>query len=124
MLKTAIWLAIAGSVAGLAFWLWHATRRVSERRSAAEHRAAAFLAEAMKVNSPPKAAPAAPQERLLFDAAAKAGDAGEPALSIQLYARLLSRFPQTALAAQARSAVDAQKKKLSTVTAPGPAAPG
>ena len=126
MLKTAIWLALLGSIAGLGIWLWHAARRASERRSAAEHREAAFLAEAMKANAGQKGAPVvpAPQERLLFDAAAKAGDAGEPALCIQLYARLLSRFPQTALAAQERAAVDAQKKKLSTATVPGPAARG
>jgi hypothetical protein len=61
---------------------------------------------------------------MLLEAAAKAAEAGEPALSIQLYARLLSRFPQTVLATQARAAVEAQKKKLSTAISPGPAAPG
>jgi hypothetical protein len=66
---------------------------------------------------PPRAAAAvqpgiAPQERLLLDAAAKAGEAGEPVLSIQLYAKLLSRYPQTQFAGQARAAVEAQKKKL------------
>jgi outer membrane protein assembly factor BamD (BamD/ComL family) len=50
--------------------------------------------------------------KLLFEAAHKAGEAGEPALAIQLYARLLSRYPQTAFADQARAAVEAQKKKL------------
>jgi hypothetical protein len=50
---------------------------------------------------------------LLFEAAHKAGEAGEPAIAIQLYARLLSRYPQTAFADQARAAVQAQKKKLS-----------
>jgi len=132
MLKTAIWLALLGSIVGLGYWLWLAAQRAAERKSAAERRAAAFLAEAMKANGgapqgaalAPRAAGPAPQERLLFDAAAKAGDAGEPALAIQLYARLLSRFPQTGLAGQARAAVDAQKKKLSTATAPGPAVPG
>ena len=39
-------------------------------------------------------------------------EAGEPALSIQLYARLLARYPQTALAGQARAAVESQKKRL------------
>jgi hypothetical protein len=33
-------------------------------------------------------------------------------LAIQLYARLLSRFPESALAAQARGAVAEQKAKL------------
>jgi len=54
----------------------------------------------------------APQERLLFDAAHKAGEAGEPALAIQLYAKLLSRFPKTIFTARARAAVEEQKKKL------------
>ena len=54
----------------------------------------------------------APQERLLFDAARKAGEAGEPALAIQLYAKLLSRFPKTIFTPRARAAVEEQKKKL------------
>jgi outer membrane protein assembly factor BamD (BamD/ComL family) len=33
-------------------------------------------------------------------------------LCIQLYAKLLSRYPQTSFAAQARAAVEVQKKKL------------
>ena len=70
----------------------------------------------------PSAAPAPPppapdsqalaQQRLLLDAAAKAGEAGEVVLSIQLYAKLLSRYPQTLFAAQARAAVAEHKKKL------------
>jgi hypothetical protein len=52
------------------------------------------------------------QQRLLLEAASKAGEAGEPALSIQLYAKLLARYPQTSFAEQARAAVEAQKKKL------------
>lgn len=54
-----------------------------------------------------------PTQKLLFEAAHKAGEAGEPALAIQLYARLLARFPHSAFAAQARAAVEAQKRKLS-----------
>ena len=50
--------------------------------------------------------------RLLLEAASKAGEAGEPALSIQLYAKLLSRYPQTSFSVQARAAVAEQKKKL------------
>jgi hypothetical protein len=42
----------------------------------------------------------------------KAGEAGEPALAIQLYARLLARYRRRRFAAQARAAVEAQKKKL------------
>lgn len=52
------------------------------------------------------------KQRLLFDAAAKAGEAGEPVLSIQLYARLLARYPDSTLAAQARAAVEMQKKNV------------
>lgn len=52
------------------------------------------------------------KQRLLFDAAAKAGEAGEPVLSIQLYARLLARYPDSAFASQARAGVEAQKKHL------------
>ena len=64
-----------------------------------------------------KAAPAVDamalaKQKMLFDAAAKAGEAGEPVLSIQLYARLLARYPDTAFAALAREAVEAQKKNL------------
>jgi hypothetical protein len=122
-MKVLLWLLVFASVAGLGYWLWLASRRVAGRRQAAEERAASLLAEAMTAGGA-KATPPAPQERLLFDAGGKAADAGEPALSIQLYARLLSRFPQSTLAAQARAAVEGQKKKMSTATAPGPAAPG
>jgi hypothetical protein len=52
------------------------------------------------------------KQRLLFDAAAKAGEAGEPVLSIQLYARLLARYPDSTFASQARAAVEMQKKNL------------
>ena len=56
--------------------------------------------------------PSSRQQKLLFEAAAKAGEAGEPALSIQLYARLIARYPDSAFVAQARAAVEAQKSKL------------
>ena len=64
------------------------------------------------------------QQKLLFEAATKAGEAGEAVLSIQLYARLVARYPHSALGAQARQAVEAQKKKLVIAKAPGGAAPG
>jgi len=53
------------------------------------------------------------QQKLLFDAAHKAGEAGEAALSIQLYARLLVRYPTTSFAGPARAAVEQQKRRLS-----------
>ena len=106
--------ALAGLVWAVARW----RRRWIERQQAAEARLASFIAQAAPAAStgaiavPPAAPPVAPQERLLLDAAAKAGEAGEPVLSIQLYAKLLARYPQTPFAAQARAAVEAQKKKL------------
>ena len=51
-------------------------------------------------------------QKLLFEAAHQAGEAGEPALALQLYARLLSRYPASTLAGAANAAVEAQKKKL------------
>ena len=105
-----------GAVGAVGYGIWRWRERLLERRRAAEERFASFVAQARP--SVPVVAPTAeavsglPQQKLLFEAAAKAGDAGEPALSIQLYARLLSRFPETAFAAQARAAVEAQKKKL------------
>lgn len=124
-MKTVAWLLLIGVAAGLGFWFWRVRRRLAERQRAEDERMKAFMAQAMPagaatppLNPPassaaPKADPAALSlQQFLFDAATKAGLAGEAALSIQLYARLLSRFPETALAAQARSAVEAQKKKL------------
>jgi outer membrane protein assembly factor BamD (BamD/ComL family) len=72
---------------------------------------AAFMAEVKPAVVPPPVSDL-PQQKLLFEAAAKAAEAGEPVLSIQLYARLLARFPDSAFAAQARAAVEAQKLKL------------
>ena len=106
-------LLIAG---GFGYAIRRAYRQYVERERLSEERMASFVAQAK--TPPPQATPAAApslpavQEQLLFDAAAKAGLAGEPVLSIQLYARLLSRYPETTLAAQARAAVAEQKKKL------------
>jgi hypothetical protein len=105
-------------IAGMGYATWRAYGQWSARQRAAEERMASFVAQARTPSAPaakesPQITKEAPQERLLFDAAAKAAQAGEPVLSIQLYARLLSRFPQTALAGPARAAVDEQKKRLS-----------
>jgi hypothetical protein len=106
-MKLLLWLLIFGAGAGLVYWWRNWRERQAAREHAAQERLAAFMAEAKA------AAPAAdPAQRLLFEAAAKAGEANEPALAIQLYARLLSRFPDSALCAQARAAVETQKKKL------------
>ena len=52
------------------------------------------------------------QQKLLFDAAHKAGEAGEPLLAIQLYARLLARDPATSFAEPARAAVAGLRQKV------------
>jgi len=106
-----IWLLTLAAIGvfGYAIWLW--LRRLREQRRASEQRMAAFVAQA-KPAVAPQPLPEPPQPKLLFEAAAKAAQAGEPVLSIQLYARLLARFPDSALAAQARAAVEAQKLKL------------
>jgi hypothetical protein len=128
-MKQVAWLLILALVAGMAWGAWYAVRRYRAREQAAEARMAGFLAELKgSVAAPGPLAPAAPapvavaaapenvtglaQQKLLFEAAAKAGDAGEPALSIQLYARLLARYPDCAFAGPAKSAVEAQKRKL------------
>jgi hypothetical protein len=112
------WLATIGSAAIIVFVLRYLLRKHSERERAAEARAAEFLVQ-MGAAPRPATAPAsspAPStletQKLLFEAAHKAGDAGEHALAIQLYARLLARFPDSAFAGEARSAAEAQKKKL------------
>lgn len=103
------WVLVLAVIAAAAFWFMRWQRRRAERERASEERFAALMAEARAGAAP---ATGAKEQRLLFEAAAKAAEAGEPALSIQLYARLLSRYPDSALAAQARSAVAAQKKNL------------
>lgn len=121
-MNTVAWLFVIGIIAGLGFWLWRVKQAWTERQRAAEERYSSMLVSAhVKPEAPGAAAAAAPPkpdaagaatQKLLFDAAAKAGEAGEPVLSIQLYAKLLSRYPDTQFAAQVRAAVDAQKKKL------------
>jgi hypothetical protein len=112
-------LLIAGA-AGLAFWFWRAYQHFAERSRASDQRFASAMTDVMSTKAvapllPPKPAQdlaGMAQQKLLYEAASKAGEAGEPVLSIQLYARLLSRYPDSTLGTQARSAVQAQKKKL------------
>ena len=106
------WVLFIAAIAGLAYGVAKWRRRSEELQRASEHRMSAFLAEARSAVKPSPDAAAAAAQRLLFDAAAKAAQAGEPVLSIQLYARLLARYPGSALAGEARSAVEAQKKNL------------
>jgi predicted negative regulator of RcsB-dependent stress response len=123
-MQTILWLVIVACLGGIAFLCWRLVQKARERERTEAARFAAFMdAQRGKTAAPaPAAAPSpapalAPStsletQKLLFDAARKAGDAGEPALAIQLYARLLARFPDSAFAAEVRAAVEAQKKKL------------
>jgi hypothetical protein len=128
-MKHMAWFVALASIAGIVYGLWRLRVKWEERKRASEDRFTTFMAQAL-----PGAAPAAPKvavapavppivaeakansdaamQRLLLEAASKAGEAGEPALSIQLYAKLLSRYPQSTFAQQARAAVEFQKKKL------------
>jgi hypothetical protein len=125
------WLVVLVSAAAMVWIVARIRRTAKEREQAEAARAANLLAEFVQTAGPTGAVPAASpvpglppatpvpatgnglaQQKLLFDAAHKAGEAGEPALSIQLYARLLSRYPATAFANPAREAMEAQKKKL------------
>jgi hypothetical protein len=122
-MKQVIWLIALAAMAGIVYGLWRMKAKWEERNRASEERFATFMSQAL-----PGGAPAAPVvapmiaeakashdvaiQRLLLEAAAKAGEAGEPALSIQLYAKLLVRYPKCTFAQQARAAVETQKKKL------------
>lgn len=101
-----IWLLVLAAIAamGYAFWRWRS--RWLERQRAAEERFASLIAQA----KPPESGLI--QQKRLLEAASKAAEAGEAALSIQLYARLLARYPHSDFAAQARAAVETQKKTL------------
>ncbi len=127
-----LWLVIAAFAATIIWTVWYVRRKSEERRLAEEARVAAFVASlsatpklpagtAQGIAPSPALAPARPSsaaangialQKLLFEAAHKAGEAGEPALAIQLYARLLARFPATGFAVPARAAVAALQKKV------------
>jgi hypothetical protein len=123
-MKGFFWFAILGFVLAAGGIVWYSLRKFRERQFAEAARAASFLAAtagkarlveaapALASSAPAAAGDGVPQQKLLFEAAHKAGEAGEPALAIQLYARLLARYPASAFAVQARAAVEAQKHKL------------
>ena len=122
-MKTALLLVLAAFAAAFAWLIWHNTRKWKDRQRAEQERFASFMSGAAsaapgKILPSPEAAIPSPdgaglaQQKLLFEAARKAGEAGEPALAIQLYARLLARYPASTFAGEARAAVEAQKKKL------------
>ncbi len=110
-MRIVVWMLGLVILAVAAYAIRRAYVQWTERSRASEARMASLLAE-MKGSGGPPAVKEAPEERLLFDAAAKSAQAGEPVLAIQLYARLLSRYPQGALAGPARAAVAEQKTKL------------
>ena len=132
-MKGIFWLLAAAFPVGVVWVVMHTRRKMRERERAEAERFAAFMAATAGTKKPadtaaPEAAaapaaapaPATPaqndglaQQKLLFEAAHKAGEAGEAALAIQLYARLLARYPASGFASQVRAAVEAQKKKLS-----------
>jgi len=91
------WLVVAAFAATLVWLAWDLRHKAEERRLAEEARVAAFVSGLGAV---------------VPSSAHKAGEAGEPALAIQLYARLLARYPATSLASPARAALETQKKKL------------
>ncbi|HEX9396736.1 MAG TPA: hypothetical protein VF943_08365 [Burkholderiales bacterium] len=116
-MKTLAWLIVIGALGGIGYYLWRLRLGWLERQRTAEQRLSSLVVAAQ---APAAAAPAPKADvvgiaaqQSLFESASKAAEAGEPALSIQIYARLLSRFPASAFAVQARAAVEAQKKKLS-----------
>lgn len=115
-MKWLVWFVLIAALGGVGYFIARWRRQWLDRQEVVEGRLASFIAQTsplVPIVNAASALPApAPQERLLLDAAGKAGEAGEPVLSIQLYAKLLSRYPQTQFAAQARAAVEAQKKNL------------
>jgi TolA-binding protein len=118
-MRVLFWVIVAGFVALCVGLVWYVRRRLAERRQAEEARMAAFVSGLAPAPAQPAAAVPAPgtdndlaAQKLLFEAAHKAGEAGEPAIAIQLYARLLARYPASPFAAEARTAVQAQKRKL------------
>jgi 3-deoxy-D-manno-octulosonic-acid transferase len=115
-MKQFVVVVMLGAFAALVFFFWLRFRAWTERQRASEQRFAGLI-DQVRPPAAPAAAPAPPdptiaQQKLLLEAASKAGEAGEVVLSIQLYARLLARYPQSAFGTQARAAVEAQKKKL------------
>jgi hypothetical protein len=127
------WIAVLAFVVAAAWVLLYVRRKAQERARAEEARAAAFMMDfagaqkgaaktadavaasplpATPVPIPPPPSGDIALQKLLFEAARKAGDAGEPELAIQLYARLLSRFPATGFADAARVAVKELKTRV------------
>ena len=113
------WLAILVAVVAAVWIVARIRRTIRERELAEEARAANLLAGLAGTRAAPVTPAPQPvraivtddlaQQKLLFESAHKAGEAGEPALAIQLYARLLARYPASAFAEQARAGTEALK---------------
>jgi len=129
---TIFWLLLF-AIAITAGWLirrnlrqWSARQRAGEARfadfiagttaaktKAAEPEPAPPLAAGAVPRAPlPQAADGIAQQKMLFEAAHKAGEAGEAVIAIQLYGRLLARYPATTFADQAHADAAALKKRL------------
>lgn len=115
-MKPVVVVVMLGAFAALVYFFWVRYRAWAERQRASEQRFAGLIDQvrppAARVAPPAPPDPTLAQQKLLLEAASKAGEAGEAVLSIQLYARLLARYPQTTFGTQARAAVEVQKKKL------------
>lgn len=126
-MKAMFWVLLFAVALTAGWWIRQSLRQWEVRKRAEEERFASFMAKTAAAAKPKSAsaaataAPAAPlpqtvdglaQQKMLFEAAHKAGEAGEPALAIQLYGRLLARYPATAFAEQARAGAAAMKNKL------------
>ena len=128
-MKSVFWLLLIALATAAVWVVWYSLRKWEARKRAEEERIANFVAGTTAATPkpaapPPASLPAVPadpvpaaanglaQQKLLFEAAHKAGEAGEPALAIQLYGRLLARYPASAFAGQVRAAVETLKKKL------------
>jgi hypothetical protein len=103
------WIVVLAAAGALLYWLQSWRERRADRERASEQRFAALLSQATASG---QADPDVGKQRLLFDAAAKAAEAGEPVLAMQLYARLIARFPHGQLTERARLAVEEQKRAL------------
>ena len=125
-MKQVAWLLLVAVMAGIVYSLWRFRQVWRQRSQSSEERYSRLLASTYTAPSaqPAQDVAALSQQKLLLEAASKAGEAGEAALSIQLYAKLLSRYPESSFAGQARAAVEAQKKKVASSRAPGTAGRG
>src|SRR5437868_6132744 len=87
-MKSIAWLVVIGALAGIGYSLFLLRKRWQERKQVSEQRLASFVAGSLPAKAPllppeppmaqPASDPDAGRQRLLFEAAAKAVEAGEP----------------------------------------------